>query len=167
MSTPTSPAAGIDPRGPRFGAAITSVLLLVVVGIGLTTADAVPAQSFTARASDPAFLLLLAIALLFAWGAFAGVRRHPYGLLFAKAVRPRLAPPAELEDPAPPTFAQLVGLIVTGVGIALHLAGVPFALVVAASAAFIAAFLNSVFAYCLGCQMYLLLARAGLIARKA
>ena len=39
-------------------------------------------------------------------------------------------------------------------------------LVVAAAAAFIAAFLNSVFAYCLGCQIYLLLVRAGILGRK-
>jgi len=166
MSSPSTPVSGIDPRGPRFGAGISSVLLLVVVGIGLATADSL-SSSFAGRITDPAFLLLLAIASLFAWGAFAGIRRHPYGVLFARIVRPRLAPPTELEDPAPPTFAQLVGLIVTGAGVLLHLVGVPYALVVAASAAFIAAFLNSVFAYCLGCQIYLLLTRAGVISRKA
>ena len=48
----------------------------------------------------------------------------------------------------------------------LHLLGVPYALVVAAAAAFVAAFLNSVFGYCLGCQIYLLLARIGVIRRK-
>jgi hypothetical protein len=41
------------------------------------------------------------------------------------------------------------------------------ALVVAASAAFIAAFLNAAFAYCLGCQLYVLLVRAGIIRRSA
>ena len=33
---------GIDPRGPRFGATITSVLLSIVVGLGLDTAAALP-----------------------------------------------------------------------------------------------------------------------------
>jgi hypothetical protein len=75
-------------------------------------------------------------------------------------VRPRLKPPLELEDPKPPTFAQGVGLFVTVVGLALALLGIPLALPIAAAAAFIAAFLNSVFAYCLGCQIYLLLTRA-------
>ncbi|MER3393532.1 MAG: DUF4395 family protein, partial [Microcella pacifica] len=79
---------------------------------------------------------------------------------------PRLGPPAEREDPAPPTFAQLVGLFVTATGLALHLAGVPGALVVAAAAAFVAAFLNAAFAYCLGCQSYVLLVRAGLVRRR-
>jgi hypothetical protein len=148
-------AAGIDPRSPRFGAGITAVLLLVDLFLSLV------------GATVAAFVLLLAVALLFAWGAFAGVRRHPYGVLFRRFVRPRLAAPSELEDPAPPTFAQAVGLLVTGLGLVLHLAGVPLALPIAAALAFAAAFLNAVFAYCLGCQLYLLLVRARLIRRRA
>lgn len=154
-ATSARPATGIDPRSPRFGAGITAVLLLVdlfLALVGATTAAAV---------------LLLAIALLFGWGAFAGIRRHPYGALYRALIRPRLAPPAELEDPAPPTFAQGVGLLVTGVGLVLFVLGVPLALPIAAALAFIAAFLNSVFGYCLGCQLYLLLVRARLIRRPA
>ena len=161
-STPSSPA-GIDPRGPRFGAGITAVLLLVVIALGLL--GGTPA-ALADRVAQPAFLLFAAITLLFAWGAFAGIRRHPYGVLFRAVVRPRLAPPAETEDPAPPTFAQGVGFAVSLVGVVLHLAGVPYGLVGAAAAAFVAAFLNSVFAYCLGCQIYLLLARAGVVGRR-
>ena len=154
---------GIDPRGPRFSAGITAVLLLVVIGLALAT----PLGGTVAdRATDPAFLLLAALAVLFAVGAFAGVARHPYGWLFRTFVRPRLAPPIELEDPAPPTFAQGIGLFVSLVGLALHLAGVPLGLAIAASAAFVAAFLNSVFGYCLGCQVYLLLVRAGLLRTR-
>jgi len=148
----TSP--GIDPRGPRFSAGITAVLLLVTIALSL------------AGATVAATALFAALVALFAWGAFAGIQRHPYGVLFKKLVRPRLEKPAELEDPAPPTFAQGVGFVITLTGLALHLAAVPYALVIAASAAFIAAFLNSVFGYCLGCQIYLLLVRAGIIRRK-
>ena len=148
---------GIDPRGPRFGASITAVLLLTTIGLALAGATV---------ASVAAVVLFSVLVALFAWGAFAGIQRHPYGHLFKALVRPRLAAPTELEDPAPPTFAQGVGFVITGVGLALHLAGVPFALVIAASAAFVAAFLNSVFAYCLGCQIYLLLVRAGILGRK-
>ena len=161
MSTTEKPALaakpgqkGVDPRGPRFGASITAVLLLTTIGLALV------------GATLAATILFAVLVALFAWGAFAGIQRHPYGLLFKALVRPRLAAPTELEDPAPPTFAQGVGFVITGVGLALHLAGVPFALVIAASAAFIAAFLNSVFAYCLGCQIYLLLVRAGILGRK-
>lgn len=160
--TPAKPF-GIDPRGPRFGASITAVLLLTVVLLGLTETLG---GDLVARALQPAALLLTVIVALFAWGAFAGIQKHPYGLLYRAVVAPRLAPPEEREDPAPPTFAQLVGLLVTATGLVLHLIGVPGALVVAASAAFIAAFLNAAFAYCLGCQLYVLLVRAGIIRRS-
>ncbi|GLU90393.1 DUF4395 domain-containing protein [Agromyces sp. NBRC 114283] len=141
----------IDPRGPRFSAAITAALLLVDVVLGLAGAELA------------AWLLLAALALLFAWGAFAGVARHPFGVLYRRLVRPRLAPPAELEDPRPPTFAQGVGLLVAGTGVVLGALGLPLAVPIAAAAAFLAAFLNAAFAFCLGCQLYLLLIRARVI----
>lgn len=145
---------GIDPRGPRFSAGITAVLLLVVIALGLS--GAAPAST----------ILFAALTLLFAWGAFAGVQRHPYGAIYRTLVRPRLTPPTALEDPVPPTFAQGVGFVITLVGLVLGLAGVPYAIVIAAGAAFVAAFLNSVFGYCLGCQLYLLLVRVGLLGRS-
>lgn len=151
----------IDPRGPRFGAGITSVLLLITIALGLTTPGI--GSSLAARASEPAFILLAVIAALFAWGAFAGVAKHPYGALFRAVIRPRLSEPEYLEPPQPPTFAQGVGLLVSVVGLVLHLAGVPFGLVGAAAAAFIAAFLNAAFGLCLGCEMYALLVRAKVI----
>jgi hypothetical protein len=157
---------GIDPRGPRFGAGITAVLLLVDIGLVLAWPAALP-ETLGARAAQPALILLAAISLLFAWGAFAGIRRHPYGLLFRALVRPRLAPPSHLEDPVPPTFSQGVGFVITLLGVVLHLVGVPYALLIAAVFAFFAAFLNSVFDYCLGCQIYLLLVRAGILGRSA
>ena len=161
MSTANSPLAArpatrprLDPRGPRFGAMITAVLLLGVVFLALI------------GASTAAVTMLAALSALFAWGALAGAGRHPYGVLFKKFVRPRLKAPTELEDAAPPTFAQGVGLAVTLVGVVLELAGVPGAVGIAAAAAFVAAFLNAVFDYCLGCQLYVLLVRAGVIRPK-
>lgn len=147
----TTPSKGIDPRGPRFGATITATLLLITVFLALIGAQ------------TAATILLTLIVALFAWGAFAGIARHPYGAIFKAFVRPKLAPPSELEDPRPPTFAQLVGLIVTGVGLLLALLGVPAAVPVSAAFAFVAAFLNAAFGYCLGCQIYLLLVRARII----
>ncbi|WP_243225041.1 DUF4395 domain-containing protein [Microbacterium sp. CIAB417] len=185
--------AGIDPRGPRFAAGITAVLLLVGLVlslVGISTAQhaatfgwfafqplegasfafvagapwVLPTATLAQRALDPGFLLLTLIALLFLWGA-AWPRTAPWGVVFRRLVRPRLAPPAELEDPRPPRFAQGVGLFVLGVGLVLHLIGVPWALPVAAAAAFLAAFLNAAFGFCLGCQIYLLLQRAGIVGR--
>ena len=158
MTGPSKPAK-IDPRGPRFGAGITTVILLVVVVWGLQTAPA-------AGSPDAAFWLLLFAFVMFAWGTILGPAKHPYGLFFRTVIRPKLSAPTYLEPEAPPRFAQGVGLLVSGVGIVLHLAGVPYGLVVAAGAAFIAAFLNAVFGLCLGCELYGLLLRLGLIGKK-
>ncbi|WP_394551643.1 DUF4395 domain-containing protein [Agromyces sp. MMS24-JH15] len=143
--------AGIDPRGPRFTAAITSVLLLVVVVLGVS------------GLALAAWVLLAAITAVFGWSAVAGVSKHPFGAIFRRFVRPRLAPPAELEDPRPPTFAQGVGFAVTSVGVVLGAFGLAVAVPIAAGFAFVAAFLNAAFGYCLGCQIYLLLVRARVI----
>ncbi|HEX7834483.1 MAG TPA: DUF4395 domain-containing protein, partial [Pseudolysinimonas sp.] len=135
-------------------AGITGVVVLVVVAlglVGLTTA---------------ATVLLGLQAVVFLVAAIVGAARHPYGFVFKRLIRPRLAAPTELEDPAPPTFSQGVGFVVVVLGIVLQLLGVPYAVVVAAAAAFVVAFLNSVFGYCVGCQIYLLLARIGVIRRK-
>ena len=140
MSTPSTPA-GIDPRGPRFGAALTLVLLIVVLLLGTTPA---------------AYAVLAVVVASFALGAFGGVGRTWQAGVFRTVVRPRLDPPSELEDPRPPTFAQLVGLIITGAGLVLGLAGVSAAVPVAAALALVAAFLNAVFGLCLGCELYLL-----------
>lgn len=183
MSDRTSAPAGIDPRGPRFAASITAVLLAVAVLLGLTGLSTsqgsdfgfvagkgaivsweVSSASLAQRVLDPAFLLMLVIALLFLWGVLAP-RTAPWGALFRRVIRPRLKPPTELEDPRPPRFAQGVGLFVVTIGLVLHLAGVPWALPIAAAAAFVAAFLNAVFGLCLGCQLYLVLQRAGVVGR--
>lgn len=146
--------AGIDPRGPRFGAAITSALLLVTVFLALDPATL-----------GAAFGVLLVVTASFVIGAFFGNSKHPYGFIFKKFIRPRLAAPKELEDPRPPQFAQLVGLLVAGTGVVLYLAGLTGALVFAAGAAFLAAFLNAAFEFCLGCQIYVGLQRIGLIKK--
>lgn len=147
---------GIDPRAPRFAAWITSGLLLIAVLLGLLDTDPYP--------YDAAFWLTLAIAALFLWSVLSPTT-SPWSVLYRRVVRPRLAAPQELEDPRPPRFAQGVGLTVVGVGLLLHLGGVPLGLVVATSAAFIAAFLNAAFGFCLGCQMYLLLQRLVAVPR--
>ncbi len=145
-----TPPTGIDPRGPRFAAAITAALLLTATFLGLLAGP---------RASAAALVLTLALAALFLWGVVSP-RTHPWAVLFRTVIAPRLAAPAEREDPRPPRFAQGVGLFVVAAGVLLHLAGVPWALPIATAAAFAAALLNAVFGLCLGCQLYLLLQRA-------
>jgi hypothetical protein len=130
----------VDPRGPRFGAAVTTVVLasVLVTGSGW---------------------LLAAQAAVFAVGAVAGLRFAPYGVAFRTLVRPRLAPPAELEAEAPPRFAQGVGLAFAVVGAAGYLSGIPALGMVATAFALGAAFLNAAFDFCLGCEVHLRLVR--------
>jgi hypothetical protein len=130
----------IDPRGPRFGALLTMVVFAIV----LITGNA---------------WLLAAQAVVFAAGAFLGLRNSPYGLLYRWLVRPRLGPPAELEAEAPPRFAQAVGLVISVVGAAGYAAGLRPLGMAAAAAGLVAAVLNGVFGLCLGCEMYLMIRR--------
>jgi hypothetical protein len=99
--------------------------------------------------------LLAAQAVVFALGAFAGLRRHPYGLLYRVLVAPRLAPPTEREDPAPVRFAQGVGLGFAVVGVVGYATGLIGLGQTATAGALGAAFLNAAFGYCLGCEVYL------------
>lgn len=154
--------AGIDPRAPRFAAAITAALVLLGTFLALLGPAVRTGTTPAERVSDPGFLVLVLVDLLFVWG-FTSPRTAPWGVLFRAVVRPRLTPPTELEDPRPPRFAQIVGFAVVTIGLVLHIVGVPWALPIAGAAAFVAAFLNAAFAFCLGCQIYLLLLRAGLI----
>jgi hypothetical protein len=131
----------VDVRGPRFAAWITTgvlVITLIVSGV-----------------SPPAAAVILGLqAVVFAVGAVRGPRRHPYGLVFAKLVAPRLGPVTEREPVPPLKFAQLVGLIFALIGAAGFAAGAPLVGLVATGAALVAAFLNAAFGICLGCQLY-------------
>ncbi|MFB8760219.1 DUF4395 domain-containing protein [Streptomyces sp. NPDC059852] len=130
----------IDVRGPRFGAAVTTVVLAVVLVTGSAW-------------------LLAWQTLAFALGAAGGVGRSPYGVLFRRVVRPRLGPPTAFESPEPPRFAQAVGLVFAGLGLVGYALGPQWLGLAATGAALAAAFLNAVFGYCLGCEMYLLVKR--------
>lgn len=136
--------AGIDPRGPQLTAAITAVVLVAILLLPPLAA-----------------LVLTAVqAALFALGATRGVQRTPHAWLFRTLVQPRLGRPDELEDPAPPRFAQAVGLAFTVVALVGYAAGAVVVAQVAIGFALVAALLNAVFRFCLGCEMYLLLQRA-------
>ena len=137
----------IDPRGQRFAAALTSIVLVAVLATG-------------------SWVLLAAQAVVFAIGVFFGLRRHPYGLLYATFVRPRLSPPGELEDESPPRFAQGVGLGFALVGVAGYSLGAVWLGVTATAFALGAAFLNAAFGFCLGCEMFLLIKRFSIRSPK-
>jgi hypothetical protein len=130
----------IDPRGPRFAAGVTSVVLTVAL-LG-------------------EFGWLLAVqAGLFAVGAIAGLDYSPYTWLYRRFIRSRLPPPAELEMEAAPRFAQGMGLAFAGAGALGFLTGVTALGVAATAMALAAAFLSAAFGLCMGCETYLFFRR--------
>jgi hypothetical protein len=130
----------IDPRGQRFSAALSAIVLAIVLITG-------------------SWWLLAAQAVVFAIGAIIGLRYAPYGLIYRWLVRPRLGPPSELEAEAPPRFAQGVGLVVSLIGVGGYASGLTPLGMAGAAAALAAAFLNAAFGFCLGCEMYVLIRR--------
>ena len=137
----TAPSRQLDVRGPRFAAWVTSAVLVVVLLTG-------------------SGVLLAVQAVVFAIGAFVGMRYAPYGFVFRSLVAPRLGPVREREPEAPVRFAQFVGLLFAVAGAAGYLLGAPTVGAVATGFALVAALLNAAAGFCLGCEMYLLARRA-------
>lgn len=136
---PAGPAQ-VDPRGPRFAAWVTTAVLAIVLVTGW-------------------WPLLAAQAVVFAIGAFAGFGVAPYSIVYRRLVAPRLSPSSEREDTAPLRFAQGVGFGFAVVGVLGYATGVTPLGIVATACALAAAFLNAAFAFCLGCETYLLIRR--------
>lgn len=137
----------IDPRGARFSAAITATVLAasLILGPGSTAA-----------------LALLAVqTLAFTIGTLLGPGFQPWALIFAKLVRPRLSGPPQWEDARPPRFAQVVGLGFAILGLVGLASGIAPLFFVAVGFALLAALLNAVFNFCLGCELYLVGVRLG------
>jgi hypothetical protein len=130
----------IDARGPRFSAALTTVVLAIALVTGSIWVAAFQ-------------------AVVFAIGAFKGPQFTPYALIYRTFIKPRLKSPLRTEDVRPPKFAQSIGLAFALVAVIGAVAGSSVGFSVAIAAALAAAFLNAAFDFCLGCQVYLLLAR--------
>ena len=130
----------IDPRGPRFNQAVLTVGLL-------------GAYLLDWQVVVPGFAVVLFL------GAAFGPRYGPFLRFYADVVKPRLAPPADLEDPRPPRFAAAIGVGFLTAATLAFVAGATtvgwvLALVVAALAG-----LAAVTGICVGCEVYVLLAR--------
>jgi hypothetical protein len=140
LDTPEVNKIYIDARGPRFAATITATVLAVA----LVTQNK---------------WVLVAQGLVFLIGALRGPQFTPYGLIYKNLVKPRLSKVAPTEDVRPPKFAQAVGFLFALVGSIGSFAGFDLVFTIATGFALAAAFLNSAFNYCLGCEMYLLIVR--------
>ena len=131
----------IDARGPRWSAAITTVVLA------------------TALVTSNVWVIAFQ-AVVFAIGALRGPQFTPYAFIFKSLIKPRLKSPVTFEDVRPPQFAQAVGLGFALVAVIASVTGAGGVFTVAVAFALAAAFLNAAFNFCLGCQMYLLILRA-------
>jgi hypothetical protein len=128
----------LDPRGPRFAAGLTAIVFVLILVTG-------------------AWWLALAQAVVFALSAI-DPRKGPYSLLYRTVVAPRLAPPTEREPAEPVRFAQALGgvfAVAAAIGYGVGGTGGTALGIVAAAFGLAAAFLNSVFGLCLGCELYL------------
>jgi len=137
---PPEPPKPIDPRGPRFNQAVLALTLVLgfVAQLWMVT---------------PVFAVILLL------GAAFGPRYGPFLRLFAEVIKPRLAPPTELEDPRPPRFAASVGVVFLGAATLAFVAGSNalgwvLTLIVAALAGLAAST-----GICVGCEIYLFVAR--------
>ena len=129
----------IDARGPRFGALITTLVL----------------TAFLLSEFVPLLYWQLAI---FTLGAFVGAT--PYSFIDTRVVKPRLSGDVPTEDVRPPQFAQLVGFLFALSATIGYFFGADSLGFVIVGFALAAAFLNAAFNFCLGCEVYLLIARA-------
>ena len=138
MSTLTPPARLIDPRGQRFGAGVSAIVLAIALLRGI-----------------PWLAVLVGVNLGLS-SAF-GTRLFLPGRLWPSIRRAlRLGPPAEPEHEYPPRFAQALGATFLGLAALAFVVGAStlgWLLVIAVAA------LQTVLAatgICIGCRMYFL-----------
>ena len=108
---------------------------------------------------------VFAVVLLL--GAAFGPRYGPVLRFFIEVVKPRLGPPAEMEDPRPPRFAAAIGVLFLGaasLALLVGAAGVAWALALIVAAL---AGLAAVSGVCIGCELFLVLARRRGVAVSA
>ncbi len=128
----------IDPRGHRFGAAMSVVILAI---------------AFVADLPILVAFLALALGASAAFGTRYSILGRPWPYV-RKALR--IAPPSELEHEYPPRFAQGLGFVGFALAAVLFLVGfATLGWIVAAAVGALQAVL-ALSGYCLGCRMYFL-----------
>ena len=131
------PGRMIDPRGHRFGAGVSAIVLIVAAVTGTAWLVAVA-------------LLSIGVSAVF------GLRYSIYGIVWRRIAAAAGLAKVELEHEYPPRFAQVLGSTALSLALIAFIAGATplgwaFTLAVAG--------LQSVLAltgYCLGCRLYFL-----------
>ena len=135
----------IDPRGYRFGASVTLVISIIALVLGAGTAG---------------IIAMGVLALLFLPGATVGPQVTLQSWIFRKLIRPRIGPPSATESFRPPRFAQQMGLAFSLLAVIFGLLDIALGFYIFTGFVVAASFLNSVFGFCLGCEIYLGFKRA-------
>ena len=112
---------------------------------------------------DDAFLWIIApMALGFVARVLTGPKLSPLGQLATRVIAPRLGSPVLVAGP-PKRFAQSIGAAVTVSGTVLLALGHPGATQGLLGLMVVAAGLESIFAFCVGCTIFAGLMRIGLV----
>jgi hypothetical protein len=109
-----------------------------------------------------AYWLLIPLAYGFWARVLTGPTLSPLGLLATRVAAPRLGDPKYVPGP-PKRFAQGTGAAVTTAAAVLWLAGAATGADVLLGLLVVAAGLESILAFCIGCQIFGLLMRAGVV----
>ena len=109
--------------------------------------------------------LLVPLAYGFWARVLTGPTLSPLGRLASSVIAPRLGPPKTVPGP-PKRFAQAMGAAMTTAGTVAWLLGATTAAAVLLALLLVAATLESVFALCLGCQIFALLMRTGVVPEQ-
>ena len=109
--------------------------------------------------------LLIPLAYGFWARVLTGPRLSPLAQFATRVAAPRLGEPKEVAGP-PKRFAQAMGATMTTAGSIAYLAGAGTAADVLLALLVVAASLESIFAFCLGCQVFAALMRIGLVPEE-
>jgi hypothetical protein len=108
-------------------------------------------------------VLLVTLAAGFVLRVLFGPRVSPLALLVTRVVVPRLPVAPKLVPGPPKRFAQGIGASLSTGALVAWVAGVPGLALLLVGLIAVAATLESVLALCLGCQIFALLMRAGIV----
>jgi hypothetical protein len=110
----------------------------------------------------PAHWLAIPLAYGFWARVLTGPKLSPLGALASRVIAPRLGAPKTVPGP-PKRFAQGMGAAITTAAVAALALGATGVVEVLLALLVVAATLESVLAFCLGCQIFGLLMRIGVV----
>lgn len=109
--------------------------------------------------------LLIPLAYGFWARVLTGPKLSPVGRFATRVAAPRLGEPKYVPGP-PKRFAQAIGAALTSAGLAAWILGATTVVDVLLGALVVASGLEAVFALCLGCRLFAVLMRIGLVPER-